>query len=135
MNDEVLVLVDDVPVLFYVRAGLTGNNDVFPVLLLVLSRSLVRSVVSVGMVRILAIQRGAGSGRKVQAWGLFFFVVTEATCDHLCAVGGCQVQAVGSPLGTENLPLQVADGLDGCVECVCYGLNRVVLVPSVFAFS
>jgi hypothetical protein len=135
VNDEVLVLVDDVPVFFYVCAGLTCNNDVFSVLFLVLSLTLNRSLISVGMVRVLAVERSAGSGRKVQAWRLLFLVIAEATCDHLSAIGSCQVQAVGSSLGSKYLFLQVADGLDGCVECICHGVDRVVFVPGVCTFA
>jgi hypothetical protein len=135
VNDEVLVLVDDVPVFFYVCAGLTCNNDMFSVLFLVLLWAFIGPFVSVGMIGILAIERSAGSGRKVQAWRLLFLVIAEATCDHLGAIGGCQIQAVGPPFGSKYLLLQVADGLDGGVECICHGVYRVIFVPCVCTFA
>lgn len=95
-SDYQRVLSNEVPVTLLISAGLTGDDHMLPVVFRRQSRIPIGHIEIVRVIRILPVQGRPSFRRVVERRRLLRGMVPKAISDHLPAIGGAQVEAVGS---------------------------------------
>lgn len=127
------VRFDQMPLRVVVSRRLARDNSMLAnLLVLALGSGLIGLVRRVRVAGELLVQCAAGELAPVQTWRLLRRVVAEADGDHLLAVGGAEVEAVGRGLVAQVFLLELHDLHDGFVHRAQHLGDGILLRPRVF---